>query len=235
MSLGLKGLITKRNPCRVTADVRKEEVDAATVERKKEVEAVPQEVPSVAAPLPIPSVVISSDGTHNDHGVQSNDHGSDSGSVYEESVYSNGHEHSHEDLSCRGHARLHLRYHHLKNLLEVTVRSVGDLVSKHDSADQTNPFVRLYLLPDRSKRSRRTTRVIKGALSADFSQTFEYPIGLDQLRNRRLEVAVKSDSGFFVGRVRNRLLGTGTVDLAQYDLTDGCDVSCDLYKFRPSS
>ena len=49
------------------------------------------------------------------------------------------------------------RYSLLKNRLYVTVKSFKDLVSP-DPASKTNPLVRLYLLPDRSKRTRRVTK-----------------------------------------------------------------------------
>lgn len=122
------------------------------------------------------------------------------------------------------------RYSHLKNCLSVTVKSVRELVSR-DSPGKTNPLVRLYLLPDRSKRSRRVTRVMKGTLNCVFNETFEYMIGLDQLGTMKIDVAVKSDRGFAIGRVRHRLIGLAVVDLSGKHLTEGCDVSCELRKF----
>ena len=122
------------------------------------------------------------------------------------------------------------RYSHLKNRLYVTVKSVHSLVSR-EPPSKTNPLVRLYLLPDRSIRSRRETQVLKGTLDGVFNETFEYVIGLDQLRTMQIDAAVKSDRGFAIGRARNRLLGIAMVDLSKKDLNQGCDVSCELRKF----
>ena len=122
------------------------------------------------------------------------------------------------------------RYNHLKNRLYVTVKSIKVLAS-HDPPSKINPLVRLYLLPDRSKRTRRITRELKGTLEGVFNETFEYIVGLDQLRSMQIDIAVKSDHGFTFGRARNRLIGTAVVDLSQKALTEGCDVTCELRKF----
>ena len=126
------------------------------------------------------------------------------------------------------------RYSLLKNRLYVTVKSVQSLVSR-DTPSNTNPLVRLYLLPDRTKRTRRVTSVLKGTLDGVFNETFEYIVGLDQLRNMKIEATVKSDRGFTIGRARNRLIGTAVVDLYEKALTQGCDISCELRKFSPTS
>ena len=122
------------------------------------------------------------------------------------------------------------RYSLLKNRLYVTVKSFKDLVSP-DPASKTNPLVRLYLLPDRSKRTRRVTKELSGTLNGVLNETFEYIVGLDQLRTMQIDVAIKSDRGFKIGRARNRLIGTAVVDLSQKALSDGCDVTCELRKF----
>ena len=118
----------------------------------------------------------------------------------------------------------------MKNRLYIKVQRVKDLVSR-DPPGKTNPFVRLYLLPDRSKRSRRVSKQLRGVLEGVFNETFEYIVGLDQLRTMKIEVAVKSDHGFTVGRARNRLIGTAVVDLSEKALTEGCDISLELRKF----
>lgn len=114
------------------------------------------------------------------------------------------------------------------------MKSVQSLVSR-DTPSNTNPLVRLYLLPDRTKRTRRVTSVLKGTLDGAFNETFEYIVGLDQLRNMKIEATVKSDRGFTIGRARNRLIGTAVVDLYEKALTQGCDISCELRKFTPTS
>lgn len=147
--------------------------------------------------------------------------GSDQGSVYDENSFG---DHSLEDLTSRGELELHLKYNHRRNCLVVKVIGIKNLKSR-DAEHKTNPFVRLYLLPDRSKKTRRVTKIIRGSLDGEFHETFEYAIGLDVLATRQLECAVKSDRG-----LRNRLIGTSTVELGELDLTDGCALHCELKK-----
>ena len=138
-----------------------------------------------------------------------------------------------EDLSVRGELDLSIKYDHVKNLLCVTVESVKNLVSR-DPTSRINPFVRLYLLPDRSKRTRRRTRLFKGVTSVEFNETFEYPVGLDVLKVRQIEAAVKSEQVSFVGRAKQRLIGIATVNLSQLDLSSGERVRCELMKIKPT-
>lgn len=147
--------------------------------------------------------------------------GSDQGSVYDETSFG---DHSIEDLTSRGELDLHFKYDHRRNCLVVKVVGVKNLKSR-DAEHKTNPFVRLYLLPDRSKKTRRVTKIIRGSLDGEFHETFEYAVGLDVLANRQLECAVKSDRG-----LRNRLIGTTTVELGALDLTDRCTVRRELKK-----
>ena len=110
------------------------------------------------------------------------------------------------------------------------MKSVKDLVSR-DPPNKTNPLVRLYLLPDRSKRTRHITKILRGTLEGSFNETFEYMLGLDQLATMQIEAAVKTDRGFSIGRTRNHPIGLAVVNLSEIDLTAGCDVSCVLRKF----
>lgn len=161
---------------------------------------------------------------------------SDGGSVYDGSIFDGDHRGSSvlgEDLSVRGELELSIKYNHVRNLLCITVESVKNLVSR-DPSNRINPFVRLYLLPDRSKRTRRRTRLFKGVTSGEFNETFEYPVGLDVLRGREVEAAVKSEHGSFVGRAKHRLIGIATVNLSQLDLTSGERVRYELRKFKPA-
>ncbi|EDO46351.1 predicted protein [Nematostella vectensis] len=172
--------------------------------------------------VPVPILVV--------NGVQPVDEthhaetGSDQGSVYDDSTLELRTQDF--DLKSRGELELNLKYDHVRNTLVVKVISARNLRSG-DAENKTNPFVRLYLLPDRSKKTRRVTKTVRGAYSGMFNEVFEYAIGLDLLGDRQLACAVKSDRG-----LRNRLIGETTVDLGELELTDGVTLHRDLIKMH---
>ncbi|KAK3748301.1 hypothetical protein QZH41_007335 [Actinostola sp. cb2023] len=160
---------------------------------------------------PIPTLTVN-DGEEPEDDHEKKETGSDQGSVYEENSCG---ERSLEDLTGRGDLELHLKYDHRRNCLVTKVIGVNHLRSRNPE-NKTNPFVRLYILPDRSKKTRRVTKIIKGSLHGEYRETFQHVIGLDMLADRQLECAVKSDRG-----LRNRLIGTAKVDLGELDLNEG--------------
>jgi len=170
--------------------------------------------------IEIPKLVINDGGEPEEHN-DTRETGSDRGSIYDDTSFG---DQSLEDLTSRGELELHIQYNHRKNCLVTKVISVKNLRSR-DPENKTNPFVRLYLLPDRSKKTRRVTKIIRGSLAGEYHEIFEHGAGLDMLAQRQLECAVKSDHGF-----RNRLIGVAKVNLGDLDLTNGCTLKLDLIK-----
>lgn len=75
-----------------------------------------------------------------------------------------------------------------------------------------DPYVKLYLLPDRSKDSKRKTDVIKDNANPVYDERFEYSVASNELTQRRLQVSVINKKGFFhmqrsatMGQVRSTL------------------------------
>ncbi|XP_030204925.1 extended synaptotagmin-2-A isoform X1 [Gadus morhua] len=116
-----------------------------------------------------------------------------------------------------GEVQLTLRHSSQRNKLIVVVHACRHLLAFHrDSAD---PFLRLYLLPDRSRGGRRKTSVMKRTLDPVYDQTFEFSVSMVELHRRSLDVAVKTG-----GRVLTKhkgLLGKVLVDLSGEDISKG--------------
>lgn len=69
-----------------------------------------------------------------------------------------------------------------------------------DPSDVPDPFVILYLLPKRSKETKRKTIVVKNSCDPVYETTFEYgSITPTELRNMELEVTVKTKLTFLSG------------------------------------
>lgn len=87
--------------------------------------------------------------------------------------------------------------------LIVTVVSAVDLPSR-DNGQPRNPYCKLYLLPERSEKSKRRTKTVAGTLEPKWNQTFVYsPMKRADIRSQSLQITVydydRIGSGEYVG------------------------------------
>lgn len=68
-----------------------------------------------------------------------------------------------------------------------------------DVSNIPDPYVKLYLLPGRSKESKRKTNVIKDNCNPVYDATFEYVISAGELSSSELEVTAATQKGFLSG------------------------------------
>ena len=154
---------------------------------------------------------------------------SPSGSIADEGSNGQSPEGSVRDYLSRGEVSLKLIYDHRRNRLAVTVLNAKNLCSS-EPASKTNPYVQLNLLPSQSKKSIRKTFSFPGSLHPVFNQSFEYVIGLDQLADKELRVAVKNERIVqLAGRLR-RLIGSTTIKLCELSLSAGVTINCEIAK-----
>ncbi|KAK3739454.1 hypothetical protein QZH41_017292 [Actinostola sp. cb2023] len=66
-----------------------------------------------------------------------------------------------------------------------------------DSDGLADPYIRAYLLPERSRSGKRRTDVAKNTLAPTFDERFEWMIPEDKLKDHSIEISVKNDVGFF--------------------------------------
>lgn len=59
--------------------------------------------------------------------------------------------------------------------------------------------MKLYLLPGRSKDTKRKTIIVKDSCDPVYDATFEYIISLAELKNTELEVTAATQKGFLSG------------------------------------
>ena len=81
-----------------------------------------------------------------------------------------------------------------------------------DLPDPPDPYVKLYLLPERSKKSKRKTDFIKDTVTPVFNETFEYEIPALKIPSHQLEVSVVDRKGVFS---RGSTMGRCVIDLDQ--------------------
>ncbi|KAG1939545.1 extended synaptotagmin-2 [Pimephales promelas] len=92
-----------------------------------------------------------------------------------------------------GEIQLTIRHSPQRNKLIVVVHSCRNLISSSESG--SDPYVRLYLLPDKRRSGRRKTNTIKKTVNPVYDQTYEFSVSLVELHRRVLDVAVKNGGG----------------------------------------
>ncbi|XP_042884995.1 extended synaptotagmin-2-A-like isoform X9 [Penaeus japonicus] len=128
-----------------------------------------------------------------------------------------------------GRIQLTVKYGPRNNLI-IVVHQIENL-PKEEDGELPDPYVKLYLLPDRSKDSKRKTDVIKDDCNPKYDERFEYPIPPNELTQRTLEVNVINKKGLLflqrspkMGQVR---LDCGLLDSSKmtqwYDLAPAAD------------
>ncbi|XP_032407486.1 extended synaptotagmin-2 isoform X3 [Xiphophorus hellerii] len=116
-----------------------------------------------------------------------------------------------------GKIQLTVRHSSQRNKLVVVVHSCQNLIAF--TKDGSDPFIRLYLLPDKSRSGRRKTSTMKKSLNPVYDQTFEFNVSTVELHRRTLDVAVKN--GRSILSKHKGLLGKVLVDLSGDDISKG--------------
>ncbi|CAL7948734.1 unnamed protein product [Xylocopa violacea] len=90
-----------------------------------------------------------------------------------------------------GRIQLSLRYSVQRQKLIIVVHKIANLpLPQNDPHNIPDPYVKLYLLPDRHKETKRKTVVIKDNCNPVFDEQFEYVVSQADLNSRTLEVSV---------------------------------------------
>ncbi|XP_054430765.1 extended synaptotagmin-2 isoform X2 [Pteronotus mesoamericanus] len=116
-----------------------------------------------------------------------------------------------------GQIQLTIRHSSQRNKLVVVVHACRNLIAF--SEDGSDPYVRMYLLPDKRRSGRRKTHVSKKTLNPVFDQSFDFSVSLPDVQRRTLDVAVKNSGGFL--SKDKGLLGKVLVALASEELAKG--------------
>ncbi|KAF7706788.1 hypothetical protein HF521_020042 [Silurus meridionalis] len=116
-----------------------------------------------------------------------------------------------------GEVQLTIRHSSQRNKLIVVIHACRNLISL--GKDGSDPYIRLYLLPDMSRSGRRKTSTMRKNLNPVYDQSFEFIVSAVELHRRTLDVAVKNAGGLLS---KNKgLLGKVLVDLMSEEISKG--------------
>ncbi|XP_028662411.1 extended synaptotagmin-3 [Erpetoichthys calabaricus] len=116
-----------------------------------------------------------------------------------------------------GQINVSVHYTSVRHHLIVHVNECRNLIPSSQSG--SDPYVRIYLLPDRSWANRKRTSVKKKTLDPVFNEKFEFPVSQDEVKKRKLEIAVKNNRSFTSHERKE--LGKVEIDLSKEDLIKG--------------
>nr|DBA19527.1 TPA: hypothetical protein GDO54_015349 [Pyxicephalus adspersus] len=116
-----------------------------------------------------------------------------------------------------GEINISVRYASLRSCLIVSINGCRNLIqcSNHGA----NPYVRIYLLPDRRWASRKKTTVKRKTLHPIYNERFEFMVPLEDAKKRMLDIAVKNNRQF--GSHERKEMGKTLVDLSGVDVDQG--------------
>ncbi|GFY38845.1 extended synaptotagmin-2 [Trichonephila inaurata madagascariensis] len=122
--------------------------------------------------------------------------------------------------------QLTIRYSIPRNKLVVVVHKAKNLPHK-DGEDKPDPYVKIYMTPDRNKETKQKTQVIKNTCNPIFDESLEFDVNMSEVANYSLEVTVISKSGSMMFP-RGKVLGKTVIDLSQQDLSKAATEWYDL-------
>lgn len=117
------------------------------------------------------------------------------------------------DLDVNGTIQLKLSYNINIGALDIFIGNCYNL-TRNKRGQSVNPYCKLYLLPDKSKSSKRKSTIKKNINEPIFNETFRYYLTLQEFDLRTLSISVWSQSTLS----QNDFLGELQIPLARCSL-----------------
>nr|XP_018897966.1 PREDICTED: uncharacterized protein LOC109031092 isoform X1 [Bemisia tabaci]XP_018897967.1 PREDICTED: uncharacterized protein LOC109031092 isoform X1 [Bemisia tabaci] len=121
------------------------------------------------------------------------------------SVYSGAGESRYGAVTVKGEVEFGLLYNYKAGALEVHVKQCRDLAAVDTKRNRSDPYVKVYLLPDKSKAGKRKTKVKKHTLNPVFDEVLKFHINLEDLETRTMWLTIWHSDMFgrndFLGEV----------------------------------
>ncbi|NWU99637.1 SYTL3 protein, partial [Upupa epops] len=128
-----------------------------------------------------------------------------------------------------GEIEFAIRYIFKACILEIYIKACKNLSYGEEKKKKCNPYVKVYLLPDKSPRSKRKTAVKKSTVDPEFDETLKYKVDYSQLRSRQLQISV-----WHAGTLKYRVfLGEVVIPLAAWNFEENSMQLFNWYQLKP--
>ncbi|XP_041845949.1 synaptotagmin-like protein 4 [Melanotaenia boesemani] len=124
-----------------------------------------------------------------------------------------------DTVEVTGDVVFSISYNEHTKSLQVFIKECRNLAFGNASRQLSNPYVKCYLLPDKSRHSKRKTSIKSNTINPVYNETLKYSISRSQLVTRSMLISV-----WHHGRLsRNTFLGEVEVALDCRDLSSPCE------------
>ncbi|XP_054943387.1 synaptotagmin-like protein 3 [Physeter macrocephalus] len=133
-----------------------------------------------------------------------------------------------DNANVTGEIAFAIRYCFRTHSLEICIKACKNLAYGEEKKKKCNPYVKTYLLPDRSSQGKRKTGVQKNTVEPTFQETLKYQVEPAQLATRQLWVSV-----WHLGMLARRVfLGEVIIPLATWHFEDRTTQSARWYPLQ---
>ncbi|XP_070606686.1 synaptotagmin-like protein 5 isoform X2 [Erythrolamprus reginae] len=133
------------------------------------------------------------------------------------SVYSETGDYGNVNIS--GEICLQISYNYKTGALNILVKKCKNLAIADEKKQRTDPYVKAYLLPDKSHQSKRKTKIKINSTDPEFNEMLKYVISHTQLETRTLQLSVWHYDRFG----HNSFLGEVEIPLDSWNFEDQID------------
>ncbi|KAM4699869.1 synaptotagmin-like protein 5 [Discoglossus pictus] len=123
------------------------------------------------------------------------------------------------NVKVTGEILLNVNYSYKTGALNVLVKNCRGLAVADEKKKRTDPYVKAYLLPDKSRHSKRKTKIKTNTTNPDFNEVLRYVISHTQLETRTLQLTVWHNDRFG----RNSFLGEVDIPLDSWNFENKDD------------
>ncbi|XP_054669697.1 synaptotagmin-like protein 5 isoform X3 [Grus americana] len=123
------------------------------------------------------------------------------------------------NVKVSGEILLNINYSYKTGALNILVKSCRNLAVADEKKQRTHPYVKAYLLPDKSRQSKRKTKIKSNSTNPEFNETLKYVISHTQLETRTLQLSVWHYDRFG----RNSFLGEVEIPLDSWNFENQGD------------
>ncbi|NXV14975.1 SYTL2 protein, partial [Cepphus grylle] len=133
------------------------------------------------------------------------------------------------NVDVKGNIQFAIDYVEQLNELHVFICQCKDLAVADVKRQRSDPYVKIYLLPEKYKLGKRKTSVKKKTFNPVYNEILRYKIEKSLLKNQSLNISVWHNDTFG----RNSFLGEVELDLGTWDWNDKSNKQINWFPLKP--